>query len=78
MEVFDYEKKNNCSNCNFSCISSSILYWHRYTEWNDGEKGGELYDYQVDPNENDNLYNNPKYKKIQKELQEKLYKKIEK
>ena len=51
---------------------------YRYTEWNDGEKGGELYDYQVDPNENDNLYNNPKYKKIQKELQEKLYKKIEK
>ena len=30
----DYEKKNNCSNCNFSCISSSILYWHRFSKKN--------------------------------------------
>lgn len=41
---------------------------YRYTEWDNGEKGGELYDYQVDPNENNNLYNNPKYRKIQEEL----------
>lgn len=26
------KKKNNCSNCNFSCISSSILYWHRFSK----------------------------------------------
>ena len=45
---------------------------YRYTEWENGEKGGELYDYQVDPNEYNNLYNNPKYKKVQEKLQVKL------
>ena len=29
---------------------------YRYVEWDEGAKGGELYDYQVDPNENVNLY----------------------
>lgn len=44
----------------------------RYIEWNEGEKGGELYDYEADPNENVNLYDNPKYKKLQKELKSML------
>lgn len=47
---------------------------YRYTEWNEGEKGGELYDYQKDPEEYYNLYNNPKYKKLQSELKSLLWK----
>lgn len=46
---------------------------YRYTEWDEGNKGGELYDYQNDPHEFNNLYNNPKYKKIQAELKKKLH-----
>lgn len=45
---------------------------YRYSEWNQGEQGGELYDYATDPNEYNNLYNNPKYSKLQKELSKKL------
>lgn len=41
---------------------------YRYTEWNDGRAGGELYDYQNDATEHHNLYNNKKYKKIQSQL----------
>ncbi len=48
---------------------------YRYAEWDEGAKGGELYDYKTDPNENNNLYNNPKYKKLQKQLQAELYSK---
>lgn len=49
---------------------------YRYTEWNDGEKGGELYDYKTDPNEYNNLYGNPKYKKLQAEMRAKLHAKM--
>lgn len=45
----------------------------RYTEWDEGRKGGELYDYQNDSHEFNNLYNNPKYKKVQAELRQKLH-----
>lgn len=34
----------------------------RYTEWNQGEDGAELYDYKKDPNEFDNLAHNKRYK----------------
>lgn len=46
---------------------------YRYTEWNDGKEGGELYDYYKDPNEFNNLYNNKRYAKIRKELANKLH-----
>lgn len=46
---------------------------YRYIEWDETAKGGELYDYEKDPNENINLYNNPKYKKLQKELRTLLH-----
>ena len=42
---------------------------YRYTEWNDGKEGEELYDYQSDPKELKNLANNAKLKT---ELQAKL------
>jgi uncharacterized sulfatase len=40
----------------------------RYTEWNGGENGIELYDHRKDPYEYTNLANQPEYKKIIKEL----------
>lgn len=46
---------------------------YRYTEWDEGKQGGELYDYTNDPNEYNNLYNNKKYAKIQKILAAKLH-----
>lgn len=33
----------------------------RYTEWDNGKRGVELYDYENDPNETRNLANDPKY-----------------
>ena len=34
----------------------------RYTEWDEGKEGIELYDYQTDPGEFTNLAKNDKYK----------------
>lgn len=45
---------------------------YRYTEWNDGLDGVELYDYQTDPLERINRANDPQYQDIAKELQIKL------
>jgi len=38
----------------------------RYTEWDEGKQGIELYDYDKDPNEFHNLANDPAYKKHRK------------
>jgi iduronate 2-sulfatase len=40
----------------------------RYTEWNDGKDGLELYDYKTDPDEFINLAKNPKFNSVIKEL----------
>ncbi len=41
---------------------------YRYTEWNEGIDGTELYDYETDPDEHINLANDRKYRKIVEEM----------
>lgn len=50
---------------------------YRYTEWDEGAKGGELYDYQEDPNEFNNLYDNPDYKALKDSLRTILHDKYD-
>jgi len=40
----------------------------RYNEWNDGEKGIELYDHESDPKETHNLASDPRFEKERAEL----------
>ncbi|MDB6125876.1 MAG: sulfatase [Pedosphaera sp.] len=44
----------------------------RYTEWNGGKDGAELYDHNTDPHEWHNLANDPKHAKTKAELQKLL------
>ncbi|WP_260130696.1 sulfatase [Elizabethkingia anophelis] len=46
----------------------------RYTEWNEGKDGSELYNYEKDPDEFNNLANNPKYSKVVARMKEMLKK----
>ena len=46
---------------------------YRYTEWDEGKQGEELYDYETDPDEFINRANDPEYQKIKKELISKLH-----
>ena len=48
----------------------------RYTEWDGGEKGTELYDHENDPQEHTNLADDPKHAKTVAELQAQLRKVI--
>lgn len=45
----------------------------RYTEWNEGRKGVELYDHDADPHEYQNLSNDPKYAETVAELKRLLH-----
>ena len=45
---------------------------YRYTEWDEGRKGVELYDYQTDPDESKNLAADPKHAKVVAQLKEQL------
>lgn len=46
----------------------------RYTEWNEGKDGAELYNYKEDPDEFHNLANNSKYTKVIAQMKEMLKK----
>lgn len=50
----------------------------RYTEWGEGNDGVELYNYQADPNEFNNLAAEPKYASVVKELSAMLHASYEK
>jgi len=41
---------------------------YRYTEWDDGKAGVELYDYETDPHETKNLANDPQYAKTVEQM----------
>ncbi|QDT65702.1 sulfatase [Calycomorphotria hydatis] len=45
----------------------------RYTEWDGGKKGYELYDHNTDPNEEHNLANDPQHKELMAQLQSQLH-----
>ena len=45
---------------------------YRYTEWNDGEEGEELYDYQADPKEVKNLARRASQAQVRAELRGRL------
>lgn len=45
---------------------------YRYTEWDEGKEGTELYDYETDPLEFDNLAYKPEYKKLVNKLSKQL------
>jgi uncharacterized sulfatase len=44
----------------------------RYTEWDEGKKGAQLFDYETDPNELTNLAADPKFADTVKDLKSKL------
>ncbi len=46
---------------------------YRYTEWDEGREGVELYDYETDPNEFNNLAHDPGYRDLVEELEEILH-----
>ncbi len=48
----------------------------RYTEWDDGQKGKELYDHNADPKEQTNLADNPQYASTLEQLSQTLAKAI--
>ena len=41
---------------------------YRYTEWDDGKKGAQLYDHDADPQELTNLANEPKHAKVVEDM----------
>ena len=45
---------------------------YRYTEWDQGKQGAELYDYETDPNEYTNLVKDPKQERVLAEMKRRL------
>jgi iduronate 2-sulfatase len=59
------------TNRGFSGYSLRTPRW-RYTEWDEGKQGRELYDHNADPKELKNLANDPALEQIVKSLSEQL------
>jgi uncharacterized sulfatase len=45
----------------------------RYTEWDDGKRGRELYDYETDPRESKNLANDPAQARVVEQMRQLLH-----
>ncbi|MFK5971704.1 MAG: sulfatase [Flavobacteriaceae bacterium] len=72
-QVYRRPNKNNPTSKLIDGRSVRYRQW-RYTEWNGGEEGMELYDYETDPKEFDNLAYEEGYKNIREVLAKKLHK----
>ena len=44
----------------------------RYTEWNEGRDGKELYNHEIDPEESINLASNPEYTQVMTQLSQQV------
>lgn len=67
-------KKQSDSNKRKTFFGRTVRYGNlRYTEWDEGREGVELYDYSVDPNEFNNLADDKKHKQQQVNLQKMLH-----
>ena len=64
-------KKKGDGGGNFLGYSLRTDRW-RYTEWDGGQKGVELYDHEADPHEFTNLAKEPQHAETMKELNAKL------
>jgi uncharacterized sulfatase len=65
------KKQNQKANGGFDGYSIRTDRW-RYTEWDEGKQGTELYDHQADPQEYTNLAKDPKHAETVKQLSSKL------
>lgn len=71
---YNYSFNPNVRSSNPTIFGRSIrIKRYRYTEWDEGNAGVELYDYETDPNEFVNLATDPQYSDLVKELSEKLH-----
>lgn len=69
-----YNFNPNVKSTNPTIFGRSVRVKHyRYTEWDEGRLGSELYDYQNDPNEFNNLANDSDHKDLVKKLAEMLH-----
>jgi uncharacterized sulfatase len=62
-----------------NCLGRSVrtARW-RYTEWDDGRQGTELYDHDTDPREYVNLAGDPKWGEVQSRMRALLSARVEK